>query len=1073
MGSFCAPLHSRSSYSLLRGTASPERLAAAVRAAGYDTLALTDRNNLYAAVRFAGAARAAGLAPILGVELDEPAAAAADGAAPVAVLLARGAAGYRTLARLVTRRHLDPAFALVPALAAEHEDVHVLAVDPVLLAMLKPVLPPDRLWLLIAATAADRGAFQRGRALGRKLGVAPLAAPPVFYAAAPERATARLLAAARSGRLAPAVPDRELADPAACPTPPHALARRFGAEAADLLARSAELAADCRAELPGGAPIFPRPAGAPDEVYPMLLERCLAGLRHRYGALARPPVARLMRELEVIAALGFADYFLIVGDIVAHARSEGCPVVGRGSGASSIVAYALGITNVDPLAHRLHFERFLSAARGGDLPDLDVDLDWRGRDRVIAHVYRTYGEDRVAMISTHACFHPRSAFREAARAHGIGVAAVNRLARLLPHTAAAADLAALVRARPGLREQPWAEPPWRDILAGTAELCGLPRHLGIHPGGVVIGDRPLADLVPLERAAKGIVVTQFEMDAIAAIGLVKIDLLGNRALATLGEAARLAARGAPPLDLDRAADHDEPTARLLAAGDTLGCFQIESPGMRQLLTMLAPRSVRDIVDALSLIRPGPASSGMKERFVRRARGLEPAAAVHPALAPVLAATHGIPLYEEDVMSIAAAVAGLDLAAADSLRRAIAGAANPEEMRLVRNGFVARAVHAGIDPDDAVRVWEEMARFAAYSFSRAHASGYGLLAYQSAYLKVHEPAAFACAVLNHHQGMYPRWLHVEDARRHGVRVLLPSLARSALEFTLETDADGVAQVRTGLGAIGGLSAATAAALLAARAADGPFASLADLRRRVRPAAPEVEALIRAGALDELGMARSRLLWAARAEQVPATEPPGPALFSGAVGEAPPPALRELAPGRQLASEWAALGFSPRAHPLFVAAPELAAALAPAAARALELVSAGGEPRARATGALATGAHWIGAGELAAHHAERVVVAGLAAAHRSAPTKNGETMAFLTLDDPTGTAECTLFPAVFRRAARELAGGGALSATGRVTAQHGAASLEVERLTPLVASPVAPAARAGARPISRSPAAGSGS
>lgn len=1041
MASFCAPLHSRSSYSLLRGTAPPARLVAAVRAAGYDALALTDRNNLYAAVDFVHRARAAGLAPILGVELDQPGA-----EAPTAVLLARGGAGYRTLSRLVTRRRLDPEFSLTSALAAEHDDVHVLAADPALLGALKPVLPAGRLWLLVAAAGADRGAFARGRAAARRLGVAAVAAPPVFYVEAPEFETARLLAAVRSGRLAPAVRDAELPDLDWRPAPPHALARSIGPEAADLLARSAELAAECRAELPGGAPIFPRPAGAGEETaYAALLERSLTGLRRRYGVLARAPVTRLTRELEVITSLGFAAYFLIVGDIVGYARSEGFAVVGRGSGASSIVAYALGITNVDPLAHRLHFERFLSAARRGDLPDLDVDLDWRGRDRVIAHVYRTYGEDRVAMISTHAFFHPRSAFREAARAHGIAVPEVNRRARFLPHEGA--DLATLVRARPGLRELAWDESPWREILAAAEGLCGLPRHLGIHPGGIVIGDRPLADLVPLERATKGIVVTQFEMDAIARIGLVKIDLLGNRALATLGEAAVLAARGGTPVDLDRAADGDEKTARLLATGDTLGCFQIESPGMRHLLAMLAPRSGREVVDALSLIRPGPASSGMKERFVRRARGLEPATVVHPALAPVLAATHGIPLYEEDVMSIAAAVAGLGLDEADLLRRAIAGASTPEEMRHVKNGFVARAVRAGIEPDQAVSVWEEMARFAAYSFSRAHAAGYGLLAYQSAFLKAHHAAAFACAVLNHHQGMYPRWVHVEDARRHGVRVLLPSLALSASDFTLETGTDGMDAVRTGLGAILGLTAATAEAILTARAAGGRFASLADFRRRVRPSAPEVTALIRAGACAEFGIARSRLLWAARAERPPLAGPAGPALFGGATGEAPPPTLRELGIGRQLAGEWAALAFSPRAHPLFVMAPEWAALLAPEAARELEIVVARAPRPARGE------ARWIGAGELAAHRGERVAAVGLAAARRSTPTRSGETMAFLTLDDPTGTAECTLFPAVFRRSVRALAAGGPLCAVGRVSEQYGALGLEVERLAELGAAPAA--------------------
>ncbi len=1044
MASFCAPLRSRSSYSLLRGTAPLERLIAAVRTAGHDTMALTDRNNLYAAVRFAGLARAAGLTPILGVELDEPAesAGAAGSENRVAIVLARAATGYRTLTRLITRRHLDPTFKLAPALAGEHEDVWILAADPDLLAALRGGLPPDRLAVLVElGGGGERAAMARGRSLARRLGLAAVAAPAVTYASAHEVEIARLLAAARRGAVVAAVTDAELPAPGCRPEPPHAIARRYGAEASDLLARGREIAADCRAELPPGTPIFPRPALAGGETaYTALLERCLDGIRKRYGALVPRPVNRLMRELDVIARLGYTEYFLIVGDIVDFARSEGLAVVGRGSGASSIVAYVLGITNVDPLAHRLHFERFLSAARGADLPDLDIDLDWRGRDRVIEHVYRTHGEGRVAMISTHTFFHPRSAFREAARAHGVPVDVVNGLARFLPHDGS--DLPSLARSLPGLRDLPWTEEPWRSILDGAAGLNGLPRHLGIHPGGIVIGDRPLADLVPLESATKGIVVTQYEMEAVAAIGLVKIDLLGNRALATLGEAVALvgSTEGAA-IDLDRAHDRDQSTAELLAAGDSLGCFQIESPGMRHLLVMLAPRSVREVVDALSLIRPGPASSGMKERFVRRARGLEPVATAHPALASVLAATYGIPLYEEDVMSIAAAVAEIDLEAGDSLRRAIAGAASTEEMQFVKNGFVARAVRAGVEPDRALAVWEEMARFAAYSFSRAHAAGYGLLAYQSAFLKAHHPAPFACAVLNHHQGMYARWVHVEDARRHGVGVLLPSVDRSAAEFTLEVGEEGEAPaVRTGLGAVAGMSTATLEAILAARSADGPFSSLSDFRRRVRASAPEIEALIQVGAFDHLGCERSRLLWEARALTIRATDPVEPGLFSGSAGEAPPPPLRELSLGRCLRAEWAGLGFSPRAHPLFAEAPELASALDPAAARTLGIAVARlpGAPR---------GPRWMGAGQIGTHIGQRAAVIGLVAARRRTSTRHGETMSFLTLDDPTGTAECTLFPAVHRRAAHAMAGGGPLRVEGVVSEQHGAASLEVDRLESL--------------------------
>lgn len=1014
MVSCCAPLRSRSSYSLLRGPTLLDHLVASVRDAGYDTLALTDRNNLYGAVAFVREAAAAGITPILGVELDEPEGDGGEGA--IASVLARGATGYRTLCRLITRRQLDLDFRLADALAAEHEDVHVLASDPEVLAALRPVLPRARLWVEVSAGGRDAGNEARAVALARRLGLPAVACAPIAYLCREDVERARLLAAARTGALAAAVPEAAVDDPAAwtlCPQP--ALARRY-AHAPALLAANRELAADCRAELPGRTPVFPRAPLAREETpYSALLERSLAGIRRRYRALAPAPVERLMRELDWIRRLGFVEYFLVVGDVVAFARTRGIPVVGRGSGASSIVAYVLGITNVDPLAHRLHFERFLSDERGADLPDLDVDLDWRGRDEVIDHVYRAYGAERVAMISTHACFHPRSAFREAARAHGVPVAEVNRLARMLPHAGDDLALAAIVRATPVIRDLDWQAEPWRAILAGASALLGLPRHLGIHPGGIVIGDEPLADRVPLERAAKGIVITQYEMEAIAEIGLVKIDLLGNRGLSTVAAAARLAT---PAIDLDRPADGDPPTARLLAAGDTLGCFQIESPGMRNLLQMLGPASVREVVDAISLIRPGPASSGMKERFVRRAHGLEATSYVHPALAGVLGPTHGIPLYEEDVMGIAHAVAGMSLEEADRLRRAIAVAANVEEMRALKNGFVARAVRAGVEPDQAVAVWEEMARFASYSFSRAHAAGYGVIAYQSAYLKVHHPDAFTCAVFNNHQGMYPLWVHVEDARRHGVRLLLPAVGSSQAEFTLEPGAGqgGRSAIRTGLGQVRGLSVATIAALLGTRCEDGPFTSLADFCRRVPASQPELETLVRVGAFDELKLARSALLWQAREQGGRAGQ--GGGLFPADAGAAPPPRLRELSPRRQLRDELEGLGISPRAHPLLVLDP--AGALLPATRR-------------------------VAASELAAHTGERVAVVGLLAASRSTPTRAAETMAFLTLDDPTGTAECTLFPAVLRRSARELPRtGGALWAAGRVEEQYGVVTLTVESL-----------------------------
>ncbi|HEY6195728.1 MAG TPA: hypothetical protein VI504_11865, partial [Candidatus Eisenbacteria bacterium] len=688
----------------------------------------------------------------------------------------------------------------------------------------------------------------------------------------------------------------------------------------------------------------------------------------RAGAAAAEARARLESELTLIEHMGFTDYFLLVASIVGFARERGIPTVGRGSGASSIVSYALGVTSVDPVRYGLCFERFLHPQRR-DCPDLDVDLCWRRRDEVIAHVYETYGHDRVAMISTHATLGPRSAFREAAKALGVPLPRVNALAKRVPrHLDASAlervleggaatpvsptrvaaaraagtpgDARALERARsagagpgpgPGIGPHDFgpefAEPRIAEALRLAARLAGAPRHLSVHCGGLVIADRALTHYLPLERSAKGVVVSQFEMRAVEAIGLVKMDLLGNRAITTIGECVALAgsslpeagdssvrsagatggseqadARCAHPalrslgvrlaspvpgsrepldaacseppvaptsaatypssaggpdpsaIDLGAIADDDAIASAAIAAGDTLNCFQLESPAMRHLLRMLEARTLDDTVAAVALVRPGPAESGMKEAFCRRRRGLEPVSYPHERLRATLADTHGILLYEEDVMRVASALCGLPLAEGETLRRAIAHARGDEEFRFLERGFVAQATRAGITDAEARAVWRELARFAGYAFCKAHAAGYGQLAWQSAALKCRYPAEWAVGVLNHHAGMYPTWVHVEDLRRGGVgrapvTFLAPCVERSGWDTTLERvrSGAGVARgVRVGLHRVQGLAHATGERIVTAR----PFASLADFADRVRPTPPELDALILAGALDRL-------------------------------------------------------------------------------------------------------------------------------------------------------------------------------------------------------------------------------
>ncbi len=692
------PLRVRSHGSLLDGVAAPEALIERALALGYESLALTDRDNLYLGVRFMRAARAEGLRPLLGAELTH--------GPHAALLLPLDRRGYAHLCALLTRRHLDADFDPVAALATLHSGLHVIVESPGLAASLLAAGVPAAcgvrgpsanpraadgraggLWMGVRGIPAERRDLAERVAAARRLGLPLVATGDCVLLEPRDHETHRVAVTAAAGELLERMPasafcarEAQLVAPAEWARRVRAVCGGAGVPEAEpeALEHNALLAARCRLELEMGVPIFPRaplPSGVSGPAH--LLALCRDGIRRRYGAdaaAARRASARLGEELGIIERMGFTDYFVLVAEIVGFARARGIPTVGRGSGAGSIVAYTLGITNVDPLRYGLYFERFLHPARR-DCPDLDIDLCWKRRDEVIAHVYETYGADRVAMIATHATLGARSAFRETAKALGVPNARVNALAKRIPR-----EMEAPYRARlasvPAAADVDWSEPPLAKALELAERLAGAPRHLSVHCGGIVIADRPLTHYVPLERTAKDVVVTQFEMRAIEAIGLVKMDLLGNRALSTIGECVTLAREGnaardgasgagAPAgatchavTDVDRIPEDDAATAARVAAGDTLNCFQLESPAMRHLLRMLDARDLDETIAAVALVRPGAAESGMKEAYCRRRRGLEPPAFAHPRLERVLGAAHGVMLYEEDVMCVAAAIAGL-------------------------------------------------------------------------------------------------------------------------------------------------------------------------------------------------------------------------------------------------------------------------------------------------------------------------------------------------------------------------------------------------------------------------------
>ena len=682
---------------------------------------------------------------------------------------------------------------------------------------------------------ADLDALLKERGAGIVEPPPHAAGPVVGYHVPARRGLHRILRAVAAGRLLKGTPAEAEALPSAA-----TLRRRLGragAREAWAIAESCTL----RFEKPK-RPIFPEAPLPPDDTpASRLFHLATEGIKRRYRPVPAEVMRRLLSEIAVIHELNFDAYFVIVHAIVEFCREAGIAVVGRGSAANSLVAYALGITNVDPLRHELLFERFLNRARMHDPPDIDLDLDWRRRDEVLDWVYETYGRERVAMICTFQTLQFRAAFREVAKVFGMAPPEVDRLSKLLPRSAPA-DLAAY----PELRGRfLYDKEPHRTILRAARALCDYPRHLSIHSGGIVVADRPLTDYLPLQRSRKGLVVTQYDMHGVEKTGLVKIDLLGHRSLAVVADAARWT--GA---DLAAIPETEPRAAALLKEGDTLGVFQLESPAMRGLLKMMAGASQDDAMIGLSLIRPGPAGSGMKDAYVRRRRGEETCDV--PALARILPKTFGVMLSHDEILRAARDEGGLTLERADQLRRALSGMNDEDRVRAMAKEFVDGAAARGVGADEAARIWALVTNFVSYAYSKAHAATYARISYQALVLKARHPAAFFAAVLANGGGFYEARAYVEEARRRGARILLPDINRSEPSDTFEPpDA-----VRIGVGRVRDLTERTLDAILKRR----PFVSLTDFLHRVPEAQRrEAEHLVLTGCFDAFDGTRPEKLW----------------------------------------------------------------------------------------------------------------------------------------------------------------------------------------------------------------------
>jgi DNA polymerase-3 subunit alpha len=868
----------------------PELLAATV-AAGMPAVAVTDQNNLFAMVKFYREALNQGIKPIVGVDLLLAETAERRGSSRL-TLLCQNQEGYRNVTRLVTRAYLEGQKNGPPMVERSWLTAQSLtgliglsggAAGDIGCALLNGRPQDARSQLdFWRGLFGDRFYIELQR-LGRR-------DEESYIAAAVELAAARdvPLVATNDVRFLGAA-DFETHEARVCIQGGHLLTdparpRLYSAQQflrtpqqmcelfADLpeaTANSVQIARRCNLVLNLGQarlPDYPVPAGMSTEQF--LQSEALNGLAARV-ALTHAGVApqgyreRLDLELKIICQMGFAGYFLIVADFIRWARDNAVPVgPGRGSGAGSLVAYALCITDLDPLQHGLLFERFLNPERVS-MPDFDVDFCMDGRDRVIDYVAQKYGRDRVSQIITYGTMAAKAVVRDVGRVLGLSYGFVDRIAKLVPFELGITLDDALTK-EPELKRLYDSEDEIRNLIDLARALEGLTRNAGTHAGGVVIAPSVLTDFAPLYcEAGSNSVVTQFDKDDVEAAGLVKFDFLGLRTLTiidrTLGIINQARAADATAFSLQGMPVGDAATYALLKSGRTTAVFQLESRGMRDLIRKLKPDCFEDIVALVALFRPGPLESGMVDDFISRKR--EPAGGVidylHPDLKPALAETYGVILYQEQVMKIAQVLAGYTLGGADLLRKAM-GKKKPEEMAKQRSIFVSGAVARGVPEQQAAHIFDLMEKFAGYGFNKSHSAAYAVLSYQTAYLKTHHTAAFMAAVLSADMDHTDKVVTlIDECKQLALAVLPPDVNASRYEFAV-ADAK---TIRYGLGAVKGVGQGAVEALIAEREARGPYRTLDELCRRTdltRINRRTLEALIRSGSLDSLGANRATLL-----------------------------------------------------------------------------------------------------------------------------------------------------------------------------------------------------------------------
>ncbi|MGE0783326.1 error-prone DNA polymerase [Mycolicibacterium sp.] len=1020
-----AELHTHSAYSFLDGASTPEELVEEAARLDLRAIALTDHDGLYGVVRFAEAAKELGMATVFGAELslaggsrtDHP-----DPPGPHLLVLARGAEGYRRLSRQLAAAHLAGGekgvlrydYDALTEAAGGHWHIltgcrkgHVRQA----LSGGGPEAAATALADLVDRFGRDRVSVElthHGHPLDDERNAALAELAPRFGVGVVATTAAHFAVPAR-GRLAMAmgaIRARNSIDDAAGYLAPlggshlrsgEEMARVF-AHRPEVVTAAAELGEQCAFGLALIAPQLPPfdvPAGHTEASW--LRHLVAEGARERYGPPERAPraYAQIEHELAIIEQLNFPGYFLVVHDITRFCRDNAILAQGRGSAANSAVCYSLKVTHVDPIANDLLFERFLSPARDGP-PDIDIDIESDLRENVIQYVYQRYGREYAAQVANVITYRGRSAVRDMARALGFSQGQQDAWSRQISRWN-------------GLADSPDVEDIPEQVVDLAMQISNLPRHMGIHSGGMVICDRPIADVCPVEWARmENRSVLQWDKDDCAAIGLVKFDLLGLGMLSALHYCIDLVAEHKGiQVDLARL-DLSEPAVyEMLQRADSVGVFQVESRAQMATLPRLKPREFYDLVVEVALIRPGPIQGGSVHPYIKRRNGLEEVTYDHPSMKPALEKTLGVPLFQEQLMQLAVDCAGFSAAEADQLRRAMGSKRSTEKMRRLRGRFFdGMAELHGITGQVAERIYEKLEAFANFGFPESHSLSFASLVFYSSWFKLHHPAAFCAALLRAQpMGFYSPQTLVADARRHGVLVHGPDVNASLPHATLENQG---LEVRLGLASVRHIGDELAERLVEERNAQGPFTSLLDLTDRLQLTVPQTEALATAGALGCFGISRREGLWAAGAA---ASQRPDRLPGVGSSSHVPSlPGMTEL---ELAAADVWATGVSPDSYPTQFLREDL---------DALGVVPADQL--------------------LSVPDGTRVLIAG-AVTHRQRPaTAQGVT--FMNLEDETGMVNVLCSPGVWSRHRRLAQSASALVVRGIVQNATGAVTVIADRM-----------------------------